>query len=380
MKSKSLYIENAQNIESALKDATQDGFKPTLAFVFMSVGPDTVKVVQPFDQLGIRVFGSHSVGEFVEGHMGQGAIAVLLLDMDTTAFHFEHYELTAGGETETARQFSEVAHQRFANPVFMMVSSHLETIAEDLLAGIDSVMGPQAAVFGAMAGMDVQTHENAVFTNEGRMDRGVLVLMIDGDRIKVSGIATCGWRAVGAEKTITKSDGMWVQEIDGMPALDAIIKYSGIATKENLTEEIWITEFGTSLPMQLIRDQGATVMRPSLVYDLESSSFMCNGRVPQGSKVRMSLPPEDDVIDVVIDACRDMRDTIAPEADAIVYFSCAGRLMSLGPMMKREIDSVQKLWDVPLAGLFSTGEIARAAGGGLELNNITSCCVVLKEI
>jgi len=92
------------------------------------------------------------------------------------------------------------------------------------------------------------------------------------------------------------------------------------------------------------------------------------------------LPPEDDVIDVVIDACRDMRDTIAPEADAIVYFSCAGRLMSLGPMMKREIDSVQKLWDVPLAGLFSTGEIARAAGGGLELNNITSCCVVLKEI
>ena len=119
-------------------------------------------------------------------------------------------------------------------------------------------------------------------------------------------------------------------------------------------------------------------MRPSLVYDVDSRSVLCNGSVPEGSKVRFSLPPEEDVIDRVIEGCQTLKER-SPEADAIVYFSCAGRLFSLGPLMKREIESVGELWDVPLAGFFSTGEMARATGGRLELNNITSCCVVLKE-
>ena len=120
-------------------------------------------------------------------------------------------------------------------------------------------------------------------------------------------------------------------------------------------------------------------MRPSIVYDEENSSMMCNGRMPQGSKIRFSLPPEDDVIDAVIAGCRAMKEERAPEADAIVYFSCAGRRLSLGPLMKREIDTVRRMWDAPLAGFFSLGEIARVTGGRNELNNITSCCVVLKE-
>ena len=101
--------------------------------------------------------------------------------------------------------------------------------------------------------------------------------------------------------------------------------------------------------------------------------------MPEGSKFRFSLPPDDDVIDAVIDACQGMKESHAPEADAILYFSCAGRILSLVPLMKREIKTVQQIWDVPMAGFFSTGEIARATGGRNELNNATSCCVVLKE-
>jgi hypothetical protein len=230
-----------------------------------------------------------------------------------------------------------------------------------------------------MAGMSVETQENRVFSDGRVYDRGVVLMAIDGDKVSVNGIATCGWRAVGSEKTITKSEGMWVQEIDDQPALNLMLKYAGISDVSSLTPEMWVNEFATALPMQLIRDKGASVMRPSLAYDAETSSVMCNGRIPVGSKVRFSLPPEDDVIDSVIDACKGLKKSDAPDADAIVYFSCAGRFFSLGPLMKREIETVKALWDVPLAGFFSTGEMARATGGKLELNNITSCCVVLKE-
>jgi hypothetical protein len=40
---------------------------------------------------------------------------------------------------------------------------------------------------------------------------------------------------------------------------------------------------------------------------------------------------------------------------------------------------IKKVWQVPMAGIFSSGELGRATGGNLELLNLTTCCVALKE-
>jgi len=68
-----------------------------------------------------------------------------------------------------------------------------------------------------------------------------------------------------------------------------------------------------------------------------------------------------------------------PEADALIVFSCGGRVLALGPMMNEEIEGVKKVWNVPMVGMFSSGELARATGGNLEMHNLTTCCVALKE-
>jgi hypothetical protein len=68
-----------------------------------------------------------------------------------------------------------------------------------------------------------------------------------------------------------------------------------------------------------------------------------------------------------------------PNADAVILFSCAGRLSSLGPMMGKEIEETHKVWNALMAGFFSYGEIARATDGNNDLHNLTACCVVLKE-
>jgi hypothetical protein len=101
--------------------------------------------------------------------------------------------------------------------------------------------------------------------------------------------------------------------------------------------------------------------------------------MPVGSKVRFSLEPDEDVIDLVIDACKELQATEAEEADAVLYFSCIGRHQSFGPLMNRELKEVREIWNAPFVGILSSGEMARATGGKLEFNAITSCCVVLKE-
>jgi small ligand-binding sensory domain FIST len=115
------------------------------------------------------------------------------------------------------------------------------------------------------------------------------------------------------------------------------------------------------------------------MIDCNDRSFYCSGSVPQGSKVRFSLPPDFDVIEKVISDCEILKANEMPEADALIVFSCAGRKVSLGPMIRDEIAGLKKIWNVPMAGFFSNAELARANGGNLEMHNLTNCCVVIKE-
>jgi len=81
----------------------------------------------------------------------------------------------------------------------------------------------------------------------------------------------------------------------------------------------------------------------------------------------------------VISGVQELKENEMPEADAVVVFSCAGRILSLGPLMSQEIEGVKNVWNVPMVGIFSNAELARATNGNLELHNLTTCCIALKE-
>jgi hypothetical protein len=85
------------------------------------------------------------------------------------------------------------------------------------------------------------------------------------------------------------------------------------------------------------------------------------------------------VIETVIREIEKLKATEMPVADAVIVFNCAGRYMTLGPLLHKEIEGVKKVWDVPMAGFFSFGELARATHGNLEMHNMTTVCVALKE-
>ena len=138
-------------------------------------------------------------------------------------------------------------------------------------------------------------------------------------------------------------------------------------------------EIASTFPLQMQREKGDPVMRPGLLIDWSDHSFYCSGSVPEGSRVRFSIPPDFDVMEKVITGVQAMKAAEMPEADALVVFSCAGRILSLGPLMTQEIEGIKKVWNVPMLGMFSNAELARATGGNLEMHNLTTCCVALKE-
>jgi hypothetical protein len=378
MKARSIKGNSPQEIKIALQENMEDGFTPTLAIVFLSVNQDWQAINELLGKHGIAVFGATTNGEFIDEDLSKGSVVMLLLDINKSYFDILFYEFPEKNYREVAQDLAREALTKIAHPSFLVAASNLETDAEQLLFGFADIIGEQVNVFGGMAGDDYAFSDQFVFGNKKSSNRGIVALALDEEKIIIKGRATCGWKAVGTEKTVTKSIGNHVFTVDNIPVLDLTAKYGGLENIEKENDKVAM-EIAVNFPLQLQREVGDPVMRPGLLIKWEDRSFVCSGSVPQGSKVKFSLPPDFDVIDKVINGIKDLKETAMPEADALIVFSCAGRILSLGPLMNKEIEGVKNVWNIPMAGMFSNGELARATGGNLEMHNLTTCCVALKE-
>lgn len=378
MKAKSIKGTSAAEIKTALDKTMSDGFKPTLAIAFVSVSQDRKAICQILDEAAISIFGVTTNGEFIDESAGKESAAILLLDMNRNYFNILFEEFPEKNYRETAADIATKALEQFTNPAFLIAGSHLETDAEQMLFGFEDIIGKQVNIFGGMAGDDFNFSEQFIFTNNKSSNRGMVVLAMDENKIDIKGRATCGWKPMGTARTVTRSAGNHVYTIDDTPVIDLARKFGGL---DNLSpDHSFSEELSTHFPLQLQREVGEPVMRPAMVIDWADHSFYCSGSVPQGSKVRFSIPPDFDVVEKVIQSCENLKTTEISDPDALVIFSCGGRVVALGPLISQEIEGIQKVWEnTPLVGMFSNAELGRATGGNLEMHNLTTCCVAIKE-
>lgn len=378
MKARSIKGKSSVEIKIELEKLISKNFKPTLAIVFLSISQDRKGVSQLLSEFNIAVFGVTTNGEFIDEETEQGSIAVMLLDLDKEYFNIFYDEYPQKNYREIAANLAERAKKMFDKPAFLIAGSNMETDAEQLLFGFEEVIGKDVNVFGGMAGDDYTFSEQFVFSNNWESKNGLVVIALDENKITIRGKATCGWKAVGTLKTVTKSEGNHVYTVDNIPVLDLTTKYGGVENVSPDNDNL-LLELAANLPLQLQREKGDPVMRPGLVIDWTDRSFYCSGSVPQGSIVRFSIPPDFDVMEKVIKGVQELKENEMPDADAVIVFSCAGRILSFGPMMNMEIEGVKNVWGVPMVGMFSNAELARATGGNLEMHNLTTCVVALKS-
>jgi hypothetical protein len=279
---------------------------------------------------------------------------------------------------ENSRLLGIAGKNAFSKPAFIIATGWLQIDGEKIIEGIIEGYGKEVTVFGGMAGDDLALQAPLVFTNGKSSVKGLLALIIDEDKISITGIATCGWKAVGTTKTVTKSVGNIVYTIDDKPALDMVMKYLGVDIDLDSGKDV-VTHIGAYYPLQLERENVAPVMRTAMFANKEDRSLICAGNVPQGSKVRFSLPPDFDAIEQVVEECNELKTDRQQQADAMIMFSCISRRLSFGIMMSEEIRQVQQVWNAPMAGFFSYGEFGRSKTGKHEFHNNTCCVVALKE-
>ncbi len=379
MKAKSIKGKSTEAIQTALKEAMSDGFVPTLAMVFLSLQMDRSAISEIFNKKGIQIFGATTEGEIIDSEIDKYSASILLMDLNPDYFKILFEEVGNDGYVESSKILAKRSLDFFQNPIFIFSGSGVwdDPYIEKITDGFKEVIGKEAGVFGGMAGADFSISDTYIFTNNEESRKGTMVIAFDGGKVAVNGVASCEWKAIGTPKTITKSIENTVYAIDGESPLELTLRYAGITDPpENLME--LYGELNQSLQIQLQRDVGDPIMRVALI-NKDEGSFSFIGSMPEGAKIKFCLLPDLDILDESIRAVENLKDEMA-EADAVLLFSCAGRLISFGPEIRREIEGIYKVWNAPMAGFFCQGEFGKARGGELEVHNLTSVCVAIKEI
>jgi hypothetical protein len=235
MKAKSIKGKSSEDIKTAIVESMADGFQPTLAIVFLSVAQDRKTMCSILEEKGIVIFGSTTNGEFIDEETESGAAAILLLDMKKEHFKIHSAEFQNNNYRETSKSIALKAKEDFGKVAFLLAVSNAATDGEEVLLGLQEIAGEDVNAFGGAAGDDLAFSKTWVFTNGWESDNGMVCIALDEEKVAVSGIATCGWKAMGTEKTVTKSEGNHVFTIDNEPALDITTKYGGL---ENITPTI----------------------------------------------------------------------------------------------------------------------------------------------
>ncbi len=364
---------------TAFQHCLSDGFKPTLAFVFISIKHQRDELVSLLDHHDIQIFGVTSSGEISDGEILHESISILLMDMIRSNFTILLEEYGNTDPVELAGALTKHAIQLYKNPAFIIsnsISSLTEiAVGEKILYSISEVAGKDAVIWGGGAGDDLRFKETFTFTNNKESNTGILMLVLDQNKVTVKGRAATGQKPVGTQKTITKVLDNWILEIDHQPAAEFMPKFMGL----NLTKEEY-SEVNIGLViLSLSKEKGEPIIRSSMGLNWENKGMAVSGRVKEGDKIRLTLPPDFEVIEEVSADARKIQSTEMPEADALLMFSCIGRLDTFGPLTKDEVNGIRSAFEVPMAGFYTYGEYGRATGGDNEFHNMTCCWVALKE-
>ncbi|MCF8365200.1 MAG: FIST C-terminal domain-containing protein [Bacteroidales bacterium] len=384
MKSKSINGASPIEIQFALADCIKDNFKPTLAIVFISVKQDRQAVVDLLMKHNIDVIGATSSGEFIDGHQSESEITILLLDISRNDYSILFEDIGDRGLEKATASLVDNAFQKFKDPAFILITTLIRSDGklldgEGMVKFIEKLAGPDITMFGGMAGDDLSFSGTWIFTHKKTTDYGIAALVLDETKIELHGLAFSGWKPMGVSRIATKSEGNLIYTIDDRPALEMYLHYLGHEVSSNDDQIDFFDQVGVHYPFQIERENREPKMCNPIGYDREKQALICESDVVQGSRLRFSTPPDFDIIETVISKASELKNDRQAEADALLIFSCAGRMSALGPMAQEENEGLAKVWNTPMAGFYTYGEYGKGLNGKHEFHSTTCSWVAIKE-
>ncbi|MBN2895099.1 MAG: FIST C-terminal domain-containing protein [Campylobacterales bacterium] len=368
--------ESWQEEGGALQSADFD--KVQLVLIFGDT--DTLQEASAFETMRRRFPKAHIVGASSSGNI----LGARIIDapLCATAVYLErsHVALSkirfgANDDLKDAsRQLIEQLPKEGLRHIFI-VSDGLLVNGSDLVRGINAVQ-TSVSVTGGMAGDGDRFAHTYVIADDLPREATIAAIGWYGESLSISSGCYGGWSEFGAVRTITKSDGNLLYEIDGEPALQLYRRYLGDQADQ-------LPNSGLRFPLSIRPPQGGHEMiRTLLAINDSDQSITFAGDIPEGYHARLMKPDLDVLIEGAGIAAESIH--IANDRTALgLVVSCVGRKIVMNQFVDDELEAVEEILgpNVQLTGFYSYGEIAPFSDAPTDcaLHNQTMTLTVIYE-
>ena len=248
-----------------------------------------------------------------------------------------------------------------ANLMMLFVDARAGDLA-DAIAGAFEVCGPDVPLAGGASG---GPHPVQFAQGEALRDAIVAVAVRSDRRIGVGNAHSCS--IVGEPAVVTRSNENVIEEIGGRPAAEVYVERVG--GRADISEEAF-EGMAITHPLAQPESHGNRRLRHVRGRTPEGG-LLCSTQIAVGATIEFTVLSLEELIHSASHSARSALEALGTEPGAALLFDCAGRRKVLGHGQAQEVKAITETFggEMPLAGLYTDGEIARINGPQGDFNH-----------
>ncbi|TKD66558.1 FIST signal transduction protein [Flavobacterium sp. ASW18X] len=332
---------------------------------------DEVRALYPDGDL---IFGTTS-GEILGPHVFEESITLTAIELEKTTYKIVRANVKEYAAVETlGNALAQQLPKKNLKHIFI-VSEGSFVNGSGLINGFNQIQDSTTPITGGLCGDGARFERTLASYNENPKEGEVIAVGFYGDTLEVSYANFGGWHSFGPQRSITKSEGNILFEIDGKPALDLYKMYLGDKADQ-------LPQAALLYPLSVQTGAEEPLTRTILNIDEDTNSMILAGDVPEGAKVQLMMSSTNDIAEAAHKAATlAMRNRKkAPELALLV--SCVGRKLVLAGRTEEEIEEVLDVVgeQAAISGFYSYGEMAPFSGkNNCLLHNQTMTLTLISE-
>lgn len=247
----------------------------------------------------------------------------------------------------------------------------------ELVKGMNISKKKKVLITGGLAGDGKKFEKTFVGLNHVPQTGKIIAIGFYGDKLVLSHGSVGGWESFGLERTVTRSGGNVLFEIDNKNALALYKTYLG-----KFADELPGSALLFPLSVKL-HDDHKPIVRTILSIDNEKQSITFAGDIPPGSKIRFMKANLDKLIDAASEAANSCVEMAQSKPKLAILISCVGRKLIMPNRIDEEIEAIADIFgsETMLSGFYSYGEISPLNPmANCELQNQTMTITGINEI
>jgi hypothetical protein len=233
----------------------------------------------------------------------------------------------------------------------------------NLILGLQESLGTSFPLVGASASDNLRFLKTHVYFNKELFSDGAVGMLLGGKFNFGLGIKH-GWKPLGKPRTVTRSQGNIVWEIDNEPAVKIYEKYLACTTSELQKE---LKRISILYPIGIYLPGEEEYLLRNILSIEKDGSLRFQGNVFQGSLIRLMIGTKESCLAATRQASEEAKKNLSGQVrelrktnNFVLVFDSISRYMLLKREAEKELQIIKESMgkNTPIIGLYTYGEQA----------------------